>query len=158
MHQLKSHLMSHTRIHNIWLSMRQRCEKQNSSGWHKYGAKGIRVCEAWSKFESFRDWAFANGYNDQLTLDRINPRGNYEPSNCRWATQKVQQNNRTNNIHITCDGETHSPMEWSKITGLPVANIYDRYFKGWSHERIIKQPKRKSPTKCVKKMGAEILE
>ena len=131
--------------------MRQRCEKPNSSGYKKYGAKGIRVCKEWSTFENFGDWAFSNGYNETLTLDRINPTGNYEPKNCRWVTQKVQQNNRTNNIHITCDGETHSPLEWSEITGLPVNNIYDRYFKGWSHERIIKQPKRKSPTKKCEK-------
>lgn len=146
----RTHGMSRTRLHNIWLTMRQRCEKPHCTGWHKYGAKGIRVCEEWSTFETFRDWAYENGYSEDLTIDRINPKGNYEPSNCRWVTQKVQQNNRTNNIHITCDGETHSPIEWSKITGLPVANIYDRYFKGWDHERIIKQPKRKSPTKRKK--------
>lgn len=140
--------MSHTRLHNIWISMRQRCRTKTCSGYKKYGAKGIRVCKEWEAFENFRDWAIANGYSDNLSIDRIDPKGNYEPSNCRWVTQKVQQNNRSNNIHITCDGETHSPIEWSEITGLPVANIYDRYFKGWNHEKIIKQPKRKSPTKC----------
>ena len=102
---MKSHCMSHTRIHNIWLSMRQRCEKPNSHGWKKYGAKGIRVCAEWGKFEAFRDWAYANGYTDELTIDRIDPRGNYEPSNCRWVTQKVQQNNRTNNVRIAYNGE-----------------------------------------------------
>ena len=139
--------MSHTRLHNIWISMRSRCEKPSCSGYKKYGAKGIRVCAEWSSFNNFMNWAYENGYTDELTIDRIDPTGNYEPSNCRWATQETQQNNRSNNIKITCDGETHSPKEWSEITGLPLANIYDRYFKGWDHERIIKQPKRKSPTK-----------
>ena len=142
--------MSHKRLHNIWCSMRQRCEKPNCSGYRKYGAKGIRVCDEWQQFESFMAWSLSNGYNDTLSIDRIDPLGNYEPSNCRWVTQKEQQNNRTNNIHITCNGETHSPLEWSKITGLPIQNIYDRYFKGWDHERIIMQPKRKSPVQRSK--------
>lgn len=141
--------MSHKRLHNIWCTMRERCRTKSSSGYKKYGAKGITVCKEWESFEVFQTWAYENGYNDSLSIDRINPKGNYEPSNCRWVTQKVQQNNRTNNIHITCNGETHSPLEWSQITGMPVKNIYDRYFRGWDHERIIKQPKRKSPTKRV---------
>lgn len=148
---LKSHLMSHTRLHNIWCAMRERCRTKGCSGYKKYGAKGITVCDEWESFESFRDWAYENGYDDTLTIDRINCHGNYEPSNCRWVTQKVQQNNRSNNIHITCNGETHSPKEWAEITGIPLSNIYDRYFKGWSHERIINQPKRKSPTKRVQR-------
>lgn len=147
----RSHGMSHQRLHNIWCTMRERCRTKSSSGYRKYGAKGIKVCEEWESFEVFRDWAYANGYDDSLSIDRIDPLGNYEPSNCRWVTQKVQQNNRTNNIHITCNGETHSPQEWSQITGIPIRNIYDRYFRGWDHERIIKQPKRKSPTKCTHK-------
>ena len=104
--------MSHTRLHNIWLSMRQRCEKPNSSGYHKYGAKGIKVCEEWSSFEKFRDWAMNHGYTDELTIDRKDPHGNYCPENCRWATQIEQQNNRTNNVCITHNGVTKTINEW----------------------------------------------
>jgi hypothetical protein len=132
--------MSHTRIHNIWLGMRQRCEKPKSQGWKKYGAKGIRVCAEWSRFEAFRDWAYANGYTDELTIDRIDPQGNYEPSNCRWVTQKVQQNNRSNNIHLVLDGVDHSLIEWSEITGIPIRNLYNRYYLGWDADRIFRQP------------------
>ena len=67
----RTHGMSHTRLHNIWLTMRQRCEKPNCSTYHKYGAKGLRVCEEWSSFEVFRNWAYANGYDENLTIDRI---------------------------------------------------------------------------------------
>ena len=67
----RTHGMSHTRLHNIWLTMRQRCEKPNCSTYHKYGAKGLRVCEEWSYFEVFRNWAYANGYDENLTIDRI---------------------------------------------------------------------------------------
>lgn len=144
---LRTHGMSKTRLHNIWLTMRSRCEKPNCSTYHKYGAKGIKVCSEWSIFENFRDWSLSNGYNDQLTIDRINPLGNYEPSNCRWVTQKVQQNNRSNNVKLTYKGITHSIIEWSEILKIPLHNLYDRYYKGWETNRMFEQPLRKSPTK-----------
>jgi hypothetical protein len=145
----RTHGMSHTRLHNIWLTMRQRCEKPHCSGYHKYGAKGIKVCEEWRSFEAFRDWAFANGYKENLTIDRKDPRGNYEPSNCRWSTQKEQQNNRSNNIFLTYKGETHSIMDWSEISKIPLHILYDRYYRRWEVDRIFEQPVRKSPKKAV---------
>ena len=143
----RTHGMSHTRLHNIWLTMRQRCEKPNCSGYRKYGAKGIKVCEEWSSFEVFRDWSMVNGYDDTLTIDRIDPHGNYEPSNCRWATQKEQQNNRSNNVVLTYKGETHGLMKWEAITGIPYRILYDRHRRGWDVKRIFEQPIRKSPIK-----------
>jgi hypothetical protein len=119
--------------------MRQRCEKPNCTGYHKYGAKGISVCEEWQSFENFRDWALSHGYSDTLTLDRIDGTGNYEPGNCRWATQKEQQNNRCNNVTLTYHGETKSIYEWSKITGIPSRVLYDRKYRGWDIERIFTQ-------------------
>ena len=137
--------MSHSRLHNIWLTMRRRCSKPNCSTYHKYGAKGIRVCDEWeSRFENFGDWSIENGYSDNLTIDRIDPKGNYCPSNCRWATQKVQQNNRSNNVHITYKGETHSLTEWAKITGISARVLYDRHYRKWDVNRIFEQPVRKS--------------
>lgn len=125
--------------------MRQRCFKPNSSGYSKYGAKGIKVCSLWDQsFEAFRDWAYANGYSDVLTIDRVNPKGNYEPENCRWVNQKVQQNNRSNNVHLTYKGQTHSLIEWCEITGMSYKQIYDRYRRGWTVERLMEQPLRKS--------------
>lgn len=141
----RTHGMSHTRLHNIWLTMRRRCEKPNCSTYHKYGAKGIRVCQVWSEFEPFCDWALSNGYADDLTIDRINPHGNYTPENCRWVTQKVQQNNRSNNVHLSYHGETHSLLEWEQITSIPWRVLYDRRYRGWDVARIFGQPVRKSP-------------
>ena len=136
--------MSHQRLHNIWLTMRQRCSKPNCSGWHKYGAKGIRVCDEWERsFEVFRDWAYSHGYDDTLTIDRIDPKGNYKPANCRWVTQKVQQNNRSNNIKLTYKGDTRSAIVWSEILNIPLRIIYDRYYRGWDVDRIFEQPIRK---------------
>lgn len=143
----KTHGMSHTRLHNIWLTMRARCNKPNNSGWLKYGAKGIKVCDEWNKsFESFMDWAIENGYDDTLTIDRIDPKGNYEPQNCRWATQKAQQNNRSNNVYLTYKGETKKLEDWATETGMSRLVLYNRYKHGWDVNRIFEQPKRKTPT------------
>lgn len=79
--------------------MKQRCRDVNAINYKHYGGKGIRVCDEWREnFQTFYDWAMANGYRDDLTIDRIDPKKNYEPSNCRWATMKEQQNNRSNNV------------------------------------------------------------
>ncbi len=86
-----------TRLYSIWENMKARCYNKNKPKYKSYGAKGIRVCREWKEsFDSFHDWAVSHGYRDSLTLDRKDPEGNYEPSNCRWAGNKVQANNKRN--------------------------------------------------------------
>lgn len=91
---LGRHKQSSTRLHQIWCHMKTRCFCTTSSVFKYYGGRGIAVCDEWAnRFEVFRDWANANGYTDELEIDRIDVNGNYEPSNCRWATRTQQMAN-----------------------------------------------------------------
>lgn len=135
----KKHNKSNTRIFNIWIGIKQRCYDSKRKNYKYYGARGIKVCDEWQNdFMSFYNWSINNGYKEGLTIDRINVDGNYEPSNCRWLTNKQQQRNKHNNRNITIKGETHCLSEWCEILGLNYSTVKNRVFRGWSIEKALK--------------------
>lgn len=126
------------RLSRIYSMMKQRCYNSKMPNFKYYGARGIAVCDEWrNDSQSFYEWAILNGYKEELTLDRIDNSGNYEPSNCRWVTAKEQSNHRSNNIILSFNGENHTISEWSEITGIKQHVIRNRLIRGWSIENVL---------------------
>lgn len=122
------HKMSGTRIYETWQDMKRRCYNKQNARYDRYGGRGITVCDEWlNNFQSFYDWAISNGYSDDLTIDRIDNDGNYEPSNCRWSNVKEQCNNRGSNINITIGNATKSLMCWCEIFNVDYKKVHARY-------------------------------
>lgn len=128
-----THGKSADKIYFVWRNMIARCQKENDRAYALYGKRGIRVCDRWLDFNNFYSDMGDKPVNK--TLDRIDNNGDYEPSNCRWATS-IEQNNNKRNIKKY---KGKSMAEWSRITGVKASTIRQRYFVyGWSLERAIK--------------------
>ena len=138
----KTHGMTNTRLFNIWSGMRSRCYSTTDYHYKWYGARGITMCDEWKNdFQTFYNWAISSGYDDGLSIDRIDNNGNYEPSNCRWTTHAEQMRNQGRNIMLTYNGKTLCAMDWSRETGLSDATIRWRKNKlGWSDEKTLTTP------------------
>ena len=128
------------RLYNAWNNMRQRCLNESRPDFQWYGARGITICPEWSSFPIFMSWALENGYQDDLTLDRINTNGPYSPDNCQWATRKVQANNRRTNRMLTMDGRTQSMKQWAEELNIDNTTIWRRLHNGWPVERALTEP------------------
>ena len=134
----RTHGKHGTRLYRIWQSMKARCNIKTIPAYENYGGRGITVCQEWENdFQVFYDWAMANGYADNLSIDRKDVNGNYEPSNCKWATRKEQQNNRRNNHLLTYNGVTKTASEWAESVGISADTILRRVKDGWNVERAI---------------------
>ena len=130
------HGMCYTKLYGCWDSMKSRCYRSSAGNYRNYGGRGITVCDEWrNSFEAFRDWAFANGYVEGLSLDRIDCNGNYEPSNCRWVTMKEQENNKRNNRLIEFKGCVMTMSEWCDLLEIPPHVMHNRFRRGWSVQR-----------------------
>ena len=132
---------SHHRLYHIWFDMKRRCYQKKNKRWKKYGGRGIKVCPEWLKnFQAFFDWAMANGYADNLTIDRIDLNGDYSPENCRWADNITQANNKSNNHYITYRGDTKTMMEWSRELNLNYSTLRRRIRAGWDVADAFERP------------------
>lgn len=117
-------------LYSTWNGMRQRCNNPNSSSYRRYGGRGISVCKEWNdNFLAFEKWAKENGAKKELTIDRIDNDGNYCPENCRWVDAIAQANNKRSNRVLEYNGESHTIMEWSRITGVQEGTIRSRLDK-----------------------------
>ena len=121
------------RLKNIFSHMKQRCYNKNNPKYKTYGGNGIYICEEWmdskTGFRSFFDWSLKKGYKQNLTIDRIDYTREYSPSNCRWATQSEQQNNKSSNIWITYKGTRMTLMQFSKKYNIPYETLSQRINK-----------------------------
>lgn len=134
-----THQESKTRLYKIWSNIKSRCFTETTTEYENYGGRGITVCDEWKdSYEAFRDWAINNGYNDSLTIERINVNGNYCPENCKWATNIEQANNTRTNHFITYKDETHTLTEWSRILEIPRARLQYRINKMTVEEAFTK--------------------
>lgn len=128
-----------TRLYTVYSNIKTRCYNTKNSRYKYYGARGISMCDEWrNDFQAFFDWAIENGYREDLTIDRIDTNGNYEPANCRWVTWQEQQNNRRNNHLIEFNGQVHTMAEWARLSGIPYLTLAQRInVYGWSVERAL---------------------
>ena len=136
--QIKTkHGLFGTRIYNIWSRMKQRCNNKKNQQYKNYGGRGIKYCQEWNNFEKFYEWSKNNGYAENLTIDRIDVNGNYEPTNCRFITIKEQNRNKRNNVKIYYNGQEKCISEWAELFGIKKGLLYGRLKRGWTIERAL---------------------
>jgi hypothetical protein len=136
------HGKAHTRIYRIWRSMKARTNPNNREKYPYYSGRGIAHCKEWDHFEPFYEWAMANGYSDNLSIDRKDVNGNYEPSNCRWATLEEQGRNKRNNHLIEIDDNKITVSELTDITKFGKPCMAARVRRGYSGEKLLREKRK----------------
>ena len=120
------------------LNIKQRCNNLNNPRYKDYGGRGITICDEWlNDFMAFYNWSVKNGYQDNLTIDRIDNNKGYSPLNCRWATINEQANNTRSNVYLTYDGKTQTMKEWVNELNVPYGTIKQRHRKGWTDKECL---------------------
>ncbi len=130
--------MNNKRLRNILSGMKTRCSNPNHKDYKNYGARGIKVCDEWlNDTDLFIKWALNNGYQDNLTIERIDNNGDYNPDNCKWATVKEQQSNTRNNRMLTINGESNTLQQWADKTSLNKTTIHERIKHNKTNKELI---------------------
>lgn len=139
---MSTHGMAHTKIHNTWKRIVQKCTNSKNPDYKYYGGRGILMCDKWrNSFEAF--YADMGDVNDGMTIDRIDNNGNYEPSNCRWATRLEQARNTRQNCNLIFNGKTRCIAAWAEEIGINRVTLSDRINKlGWTTEQALTTPVR----------------
>lgn len=138
----------HARLYKIWRGIKERCTKPNDQHHKNYYDRGIKVCPEWMQFKPFMEWALSHGYEDNLTIDRIDVNGNYEPDNCRWATNKQQQNNKRNNVKYNYYGEQLTLSEIADRCNIKYGTLEARILRyNYTLEEAISKPVRRGGRK-----------
>jgi len=141
-----SHGMSGTRLYAIYITMIARCHNPKAIDYAYYGAKNVSVCESWKiDFLNFHKWSIENGYSDDLTIDRKDPNGNYEPTNCKWATMREQNTNkRSGNLPtVLIKDEEKTLSEWAHLTGISYDVVRKRFDRGDRGESLLRPTRAK---------------
>ena len=136
------HNMSKTRLFGIWQAMKKRCYDIKSKAYKNYGHRGIKVCGEWIEdFKCFRNWAIANGYREDLSIDRKDVNGDYCPENCRWISLREQTRNKRESIYLTINGVTKLLIDVAEENQLSAKLLRQRYHRGITGEEILMPPK-----------------
>lgn len=133
-----THGMTGTHLYRCYRQMLNRCYNTNIDHYHMYGGRGITVCKEWKyDYTAFKEWALGNGYQEGLSLDRIDVNGNYEPSNCRWIALEDQCHNKRQSRHYAYKGKVQDIAQWAKEYGLKYATLAGRLNRGWDIETAL---------------------
>lgn len=134
----KTHGKSDTRLYHIWHHVKNRCNNPNCDSYKNYGGRGVTICDEWLNFTNFNDWSIKNGYQNNLTIDRIDVNRGYSPDNCRWVDLVTQQRENKRTLHlITYNNETRCLSEWAKIYNINYGTLRERLKRGWTFERAV---------------------
>lgn len=133
-----SHGKSKTRLFRIWAHIKDRCNNKKNQSYKNYGARGITICDEWKNdFMSFYKWSLSNGYKKELTIERIDVNGGYNPDNCTWIKKEEQNKNTRRSVFLTYKGKTLCVAEWARKINKSKETLYSRIKKGWSIEKIL---------------------
>lgn len=146
-----THGFSRSKICRVHYGMLGRCYSPKYDSYKHYGERGIKVCEEWHDFTVFYAWAISSGYNETLTIDRIDVNKDYCSENCRWVSRAENNNNKTNSRLLTLKGETKTLPDWGRLLNIPIGTLYSRVYMGWSDEEVLTRPVKihKPPAKSM---------
>lgn len=149
-----THGMSRTSLFHVWRAMKDRCLNPNNRSYKNYGGKGVRVCDEWLDSTTFFDWARSSGYEDGLTIERIDVNGDYCPENCKWIPFAEQARNKTNNLMIEIDGVSKCLAQWCDEYDMSYFMVSQRIRKlGWEPKKALTTPPRKTKARKQVKNG-----